>query len=132
MGHHPWVQFENLVLNNVSSLIARLGLDRSLVLSATPYRKSASRAADANAADAGCQIDILIQLRQAMYPVEVKRRNEIGLEVIDQMKRKVASLPNPNGVSIRPVLVYDGHLSPSVVENAYFAATIPAASLLLS
>ena len=127
------LQFENLVLNNIASLIARLGLDRSLVLSATPYRKSASRTADSEAAaDAGCQIDILIQLRQAMYPVEVKRRNEIGLEVIDQMKRKVASLPNPNGVSIRPVLVYDGHLSPSVVENAYFAATIPAASLLLS
>lgn len=122
------LQFENLVLNNVSSLIARLGLDRSLVLSAGPYRKPPPR----KAAGDGCQIDVLIQLRQAMYPVEVKRRNEIGPDVIDQMKRKVAALPNPNGVSVRPVLVYDGHLAPSVLENAYFAAALPAAEFLLS
>lgn len=125
------LQFENLVLNNASELISRLGLDRSLVLSVAPYRKRASRERRKAESDSGCQIDILIQLRQAMYPVEVKRRNAIGVEVVEQMKEKVARLPNPNAVSIRPVLVYDGSLSPAIVENAYFADVVSAADLLL-
>ena len=66
-----------------------------------------------------------------MYPVEVKRRNTIGVEVIEQMKEKVARLPNPDAVSIRPVLVYDGSLSPAIIENAYFADVVSAADLLL-
>ena len=125
------LQFENLVLNNASELITRLGLDRSLVLSVAPYRKRASHEKRKAEADSGCQIDILIQLRQAMYPVEVKRRNTIGVEVIEQMKEKVARLPNPDAVSIRPVLVYDGNLSPAIIENAYFADVVSAADLLL-
>ncbi len=125
------LQFENLVLGNVQALIAALGLDRSLVLSAAPYRKAASRKQGGVDSMRGCQIDILIQLRQTMYVVEVKRRTLIDASVVEKVKEKISRLPNPRGLSIRPVLVYDGRLSPSVNEDGYFAAMFAASELLL-
>ena len=127
------LQFENMILNNSSEIISRLSLDRSLVLSCAPYRKAASRKVAGGAKDedeGGCQIDLLIQLKQSMYVVEVKRQGEIGLEVVDEVRRKIRRLPNPKGLSVRPVLVYDGRLSPSVREQAYFVALIEAVDLL--
>ena len=124
------LQFENLVLGNVQTLVSALGLDRSLVLSAAPYRKMAKKSDDMERAR-GCQIDILIQLRQSMYVVEVKRRETIDVAVVDEVKEKVARLPNPRSLSVRPVLVYDGKLSPSVNEGGYFAAIFKASELLL-
>ena len=124
------LQFENLVLNNVQPLIEYLGLDRSLVLSAAPYRKSDTNAKQPDcdgAVSRGCQIDLLLQLKEAMYVVEIKRRKSIGPSIIDEVKRKISRLPNPDGVSIRQVLFYDGELSPSVIESGYFAAVIDAA-----
>ena len=38
---------------------------------------------------------------------------------------------NPHGLSVRPVLVYEGDLSPAVNENGFFAATLRASDLLL-
>lgn len=128
------LQFENLVLNNSEDLIARLGLDRSLVLSCASYRKSVTRArASAKGEDGekGCQIDLLIQLKQAMYVVEVKRKDRIDADVVEDVKQKIRRLPNPRGVSVRPVLVYDGTLSPSVIESGYFVAVIKASDLLM-
>jgi hypothetical protein len=125
------LQFENLVINNVQPLVAALGLERSLVLSAAPYRKLPSRQ-DADATRTrGCQIDLLIQLKQAMYVVEVKRREIIDASVVEEVKEKVARLPNPQGLSVRPVLVYDGRLSPAVNEDGYFSAIFKASELLL-
>lgn len=127
------LQFENLILNNASEIIRRLGLDHSLVLSCASYRKvplhkeSAERLDDE---ERGCQIDLLIQLKQAMYVVEMKRREEIGPETVEEVRRKISRLPNPKGLSVRPVLVYEGRLSPSVVEHGYFAALIKASDLL--
>lgn len=122
------LQFENLVLNNVASLVGALGLERSLVLSAAPYRKVV-RTGDANRG--GCQIDLLLQLRQAMYVVEVKRRARIDAGIVDEVREKIARLPNPRGLSVRPVLVYDGVLSPAANENGFFAAVFRAADLFL-
>lgn len=127
------LQFENMILNNSAEIIARLGLDRSLVLSCAAYRKAASCKGVGGCGSedkGGCQIDLLIQLRQSMYVVEIKRKTEIGLEVVEEVKRKIRRLPNPNGLSVRPVLVYDGKLSPSVRENAYFVALIKASELM--
>ena len=121
------LQFENLVINNVQPLVAALGLERSLVLSAAPYRKLPSRQDGTR----GCQIDLLIQLKQAMYVVEVKRREIIDASVVEEMKEKVARLPNPQSLSVRPVLVYDGRLSPAVNEDGYFSAIFKASELLL-
>lgn len=128
------LQFENLVLNNSEELIARLGLNRSLVLSCASYRKPSGRGraqSKGPESDRGCQIDLLIQLKQAMYVVEVKRKDRIDADVIEEVRQKIERLPNPRGLSVRPVLVYDGKLSPSVMESGYFVSVIKASDLLM-
>ena len=49
------LQFQNLILNNVSDLYPFFGLEHSLVLSAAPYVQNATKR------NRGCQIDLLIQ-----------------------------------------------------------------------
>ena len=126
------LQFENLVVNNVQPIITALGLERSLVLSAAPYRKVPSRRDSGADQIHGCQIDLLVQLKQAMYVVEIKRREFIDASVVEEVKEKVSRLPNPRSLSVRPVLVYDGRLSPAVNEDGYFLATFKASELLLA
>ena len=112
--------FENLVVNNFRELLPRLGLDRTLVISAAPFRK-VSRSANS---DRGVQVDLLLQTRRSIYLVEVKRRNELGHEVVDEMDEKVGRIRRPRGVSVKTALVYDGHLSKSVEADGYFDAII--------
>lgn len=116
-------QFENLVLGAMPALVARLHLDKSRILSMAPYRRNA----DNNGR--GCQIDCLIQTRRSLYVVEIKRQKDIGVEIIDEVEQKVRRLGCSGGTSVRPVLVYDGNLSPMVEEDGYFAVTISAAEL---
>ena len=62
--------------------------------------------------------------------VEIKRKREIGREVIDEVERKIAKLSTPRGKSARPVLVYDGVLAPIVETDGYFDAIVPFTQLL--
>ena len=48
----------------------------------------------------------------------------------DEMREKIRRLPLREGVSPRPVLVYDGELSPMVSGRGYFDAIIPARKLI--
>ena len=50
---------------------------------------------------------------------------------MEDVKQKIRRLPNPRGLSIRPVLVYDGKLSASVTESGYFVSVIRASDLLM-
>ena len=117
-------QFENLIVNHVGDLFAFLGIDHSLVLSAAPYIQRATKRGE------GCQIDLLIQTRRTFYVVEIKRRREIGAEVMDEVAEKVRRLKVAGGVSIRTALVYDGRLSPQIEAEHGFDALIPASRLL--
>lgn len=117
--------FENLVVNNMRSLLAPLGLAKSLVLSAAPYRRGGR-----GARGGGVQVDLLLQTRRSLVLVEVKRQREIGREVIDEMAEKVKRLPKRGGMSIRTALVYEGRLAPIVEADGYFDAVIPFARLL--
>ncbi len=102
----------------------RLGLDRTLLVSAAPYRRAAHSRGE------GCQIDLLIQTRRTAWVVEIKRRREIGREVIDEVAEKVKRLGIGRRVSVRTALVYSGHLSPSVEAEGYFDAVVDAADIL--
>ena len=62
--------------------------------------------------------------------VEIKRRREIGREVIDEVAEKVRRIPHRDGISVRTALVYDGHLAPIVEADGYFDAVIPFRRLL--
>ena len=116
------LQFENLVLNNVSELLPFLHLDHVPILSAAPFRKS-------NVRTGGCQIDLLIQTRKSVFVVEVKRKNEIGEEVEREVAEKVARLSVPRDKSVRTALVYEGRLLPIVRANAYFDAIVDIATM---
>lgn len=113
--------FENLVVNNFRELLPRLGLDRSLVISAAPFRKATQ---SRRASDRGVQVDLLLQTRRSIYLVEVRRRNELGHEVVDEMDEKVSRIRRPRGVSLKTALVYDGHLAKTVEADGYFDAVI--------
>lgn len=113
-------QFENLVLGNLQMLFPMLGLESSLVLSAAPYCQRATADRD------GCQIDLLIQTQRMLMAVEIKRRREIGHEIIDEVDGKVRKLKFSGNLSLRTALVYEGNLSPSVAADHYFDFLIPA------
>ena len=118
------LQFENLVVSNFRSLLPVLGIDGASLLSAAPYRRARE------GATRGVQVDLLIQTKTTAYVVEIKRQKEIGPEVEDEVRRKIARLPLRSGMSPRPVLVYDGCLAPSVEGTGFFDAIIPARKLL--
>ena len=117
--------FENLVVNNVPALLEPLGLASSLVVSAAPFRRSSS-----NIAGGGVQVDLLLQTRRSVCLVEIKRRHEIGRDVIDEMAEKVRRLPRRKDVSVRTALVYDGHLAPIVEADGYFDSIVSFRSLM--
>ena len=117
-------QFENLIVNHVGDLFPHLGIDRTLVLSAAPYVQRGTKRGE------GCQIDLLIQTRRTIYAVEIKRRRDIGPEVMDEMFDKVRRLKVAHGMSVRTALVYDGKLSPLIESERGFDVLIPAEALL--
>lgn len=117
-------QFENLIVNHVGDLFAHLGVDRSLVLSAAPYVQRGTKRGE------GCQIDLLVQTRRTVFIVEIKRRREIGPEVMEEVMEKVRRLKVSKGVSVRTALVYDGRLSPRIEAEHGFDVVIPADRLL--
>jgi len=119
--------FENLVVNNCRDLLKHLHLEGSLVTSAAPYRRKGTKGKNGRP---GCQVDLLIQTRRALYVVEVKRKREIGRDIIDEVDKKVRAIKRPKGVSARTALVYDGHLSPVARADGYFDAIVPFRELL--
>ena len=120
------LQFDNLVVNNYGMLIPYLHLQNVLLTSAAPYRKMSVP----SLRQKGCQIDLLIQSRRAVYIVEIKRMSEIGRGVIEEVDEKVRCLKTRPNVSIRTALVYDGHLAPIVEADGYFDAIVPFRALL--
>ena len=117
-------QFENLIVNHVGDLFGHLGIERSLVLSAAPYVQRGTKRGE------GCQIDLLVQTLRTVFVVEIKRRREIGAEVMDEVAEKVRRLKVARGTSIRTALVYDGRLSPRIEAEHGFDVVIPADRLL--
>ena len=118
------LQFEALVYNNIGELLKWLDLDRTLLLSASPYlqRKTARKE--------GCQIDLLLQTKHSIYIIEIKRRENIGEEVVADVKEKIRRLKVTRGINVIPVLVYDGKLSKRVAADGFFSRIISAEQLL--
>ncbi len=120
------LQFENLVLSNLGGIVGKLGMGNAQIVSAAPFRRMPSR----DGTREGVQIDLLIQTRRSLCVVEIKRRREIGREIIEEVAGKVDRLPRRKGMSIRSALVYDGHLAPIVEADGYFDAIVPFRALL--
>jgi len=116
--------FENLVVNNFRELLSPLGLERSLVVSAAPFRKTSRSGGE------GVQVDLMLQTALSVYFVEIKRQAEIGREVIEEMAEKVKRVRVPRGKSVKTALVYSGHLSPIVEAQGYFNAVVDIRDIL--
>jgi hypothetical protein len=101
-------------------------MDRALDVSAAPFRRVAS----AKTGLKGVQVDLLVQTRMSVCIVEIKRRREIGREIVAEISEKCERLPVRSGVSLRTALVYDGELAPSVEADGYIDSIIPARRLL--
>ena len=109
------LQFENLVINNMPEIIAAMGLGFERVLSASPYIQSQTTRTQA------CQVDLLISCKtNSFYVCEIKFREKITVDVIKEVKKKIAVLKFPKHSSLRPVLIYSGELDEAVLDEDYF------------
>ena len=70
-------------------------------------------------------MDLLLQTNAMAYLVEIKRKDEIGREIIDEVNTKCERLPLPRDKSFRRALVYEGKLVRSVEADGYFDAVVP-------
>ena len=118
------LQFESLVCNNLVGVLRELDLDRTLLLSAAPYRQGETKRSKS------CQIDLLLQTRPTVYVIEIERRNNIGEEVVAEVREKMSRLKVKRGLSVIPILVFEGHASARIAADGFFARMIPAEDLL--
>lgn len=109
-------QVENLILNNSTTLIQKIGIPFQDIIAANPYIQRQTKQHQ------GCQIDYLIQTKSNNLIVcEFKfRKNEINSSVIGDVQEKVKSLSLPKGVGVANVLVHIGDISESVLQKQYF------------
>ena len=110
------LQFENLVVSHYREFLPRLNLGSALITSAAPYRKSG---------EAGVQIDLLLQMANCSYIIEVKHQSKIGVTIETEIEKKLRRLPTRGRKSVRTALIYCGDLDPSVAERGFFDALIP-------
>lgn len=118
------LQFEALVANHLQEFMPKLGVGNALVTSVAPFARAATKSRP------GVQIDLLVQTRKSVCVVEIKRRDRIDESVEEEVQRKVELLSLPRGVSVRTALVYEGSLSPAIVENGYFDFLVPVSSVI--
>ncbi len=127
-GWEPMIgfQLENLLLKNRSLVYKALGIHPQDILFDNPYVQKASGRRK------GCQIDYLLQMQSnTLFVCEIKmRRRELGLEVIDAMKTKIASFDFPKGFGIAPVLFHLGLVSDALLNSRYFYRIIDVADLM--
>jgi len=120
------LQFGNLVLNSRHQLHRLMRLSPDEIVSDNPFFQHKTDR------QAGCQIDYLIHTKfDCLYVCEIKlSRNEIGADIIPEVKAKIAALSRPKSMSSRPVLIHVNGVSEEVSESGYFAHIIDASRLL--
>lgn len=109
-------QIENLLLENRALLLRSMDILSADLIGDNPYQQQPT------ARRKGCQIDYLIQTRtHNLFVCEFKfKRQELGTEIIDQMKEKMARFSTPRGMAVVPVLFHLGGVSDAVHDQAYF------------
>ena len=120
------LQFENLVYNNLNSIIEALNIDPQHIVSIGPYMQ---RRTTKNAG--ACQIDLLIHSKfDSLYLCELKFRRTVEPSVIREVQERVNVLKRPKYLSVRPVLIYAGELSEDIQSSDYFYRHIDVGSLV--
>lgn len=117
-------QLESLVLNQLPSVLTRLGIAMESLISAGPFFQNKTQRQKA------CQIDLLIHTKRSVYVCEIKFRHLITAQVIGDVKEKLHRLKVPRGVSMRPILIHLGELAPALIDADYFDQHLDVAELL--
>jgi len=114
------LQFENLVLNSHQEVIKAIGIQPEEIIFSNPFFQRQT------VRQHGCQIDYLIQTKcDTVYVCEIKfSRFAIGIEIIDEMKKKIEHLKLPRHFSYRPVLIHVNGVTEDVVDSGFFANII--------
>jgi AAA+ ATPase superfamily predicted ATPase len=118
-------QLENLLLKNRPLLYQALGIHAQDIVMDNPYiQKNSGK-------KKGCQMDYLIQTHSnTLFVCEIKmRRRDLGLEVVEDMKAKIAAFTFPKGFGIAPVLFHLGPVSDALLSSRYFYRIIDIADL---
>lgn len=111
-------QFENLVLNNLNSIVSMLEIPPEAIVSASPYFQNTT------ARQKACQVDLLIQTRNALYLGEVKFGKKPDPRIIPEVQQKITKLKTPKEMTIRPFLITVGRPSPSLTAENFFDRVI--------
>jgi len=122
------LQFENLVLNNRFLIWNKLRLSADSIVSDNPFFQKKTQKTP------GCQIDYLIQNKfNSLFLCEMKfSKKSLGMEVVQEMKKKMDSLTTPKGFSKFPVLIHAGTVQDSVIESGFFFEIIDMCEFLES
>lgn len=114
------LQFENLVLANRKRVWEKLRIRPEDIVADNPYfqRKTAKKK--------GCQIDYLIQTRyNTLFACEIKfSKNILKMDVIDEVKAKLAQLTLPRRYSCWPVLIHVNGVNDGIQDSGYFSEII--------
>ncbi|MGI9278882.1 MAG: hypothetical protein ACR2PX_04525 [Endozoicomonas sp.] len=109
------LQFENLAYNNIAFILDRLHIKVRDVTFAGPYVQTAT------ARRQGCQVDLLIHVRNRVYVCVCKLHSgEVAHSVINDVNDKIARLPKVRGISFHPVLIHANTVAESILEEDYF------------
>jgi uncharacterized protein len=118
------LQFENLVLENLDALLAKIGLAHVPVLNAGPYFQAKTQLSP------GCQIDLLIRTKQSVYVLEIKFRRKVDLSVVADVMKKIDRMKVDRTLSVRSGLIYQGELDPEIERSDFFDHLVPFDRLL--
>jgi len=120
------LQFENLVLNNRPSIHRLLGINPVDIKIDNPYFQRGTKT------KLGVQIDYMIQTRfNILYICEIKfHREPIGLEIIQEMQKKLKALKLPRGYSYYPVLIHVNGVKKEVEEQGFFSHILDFSEML--
>jgi len=122
------LQFENLVLNNKSTILDALMIRSSDVIFDNPYVQMG------NTKKPGVQVDYLIVDKfNTIWLCEIKfSKHQIGSFVIQEIQKKIAHLNTTKAYSIRPVLIHVNGVTDELIAEGFFAHIIDFANLLSS
>lgn len=130
---HEWdtimgLQFENLVINNRFAIQKKLDILPEDVLNANPYFQNKT------SKQAGCQIDYMIQTKHnCLYVCEIKySRHPVGIDVVEEVRKKITALRLPRGVSCRAVLIHVNGVTKNLIEEDYFSNIIDFSQMLFN
>lgn len=117
-------QFENLVLNNKKTIYELLNIPPNALISSAPYFQNKTNRTKP------CQIDWLIQTKNTLYVCEIKFRKKVGFQCVREVAEKISRLKYPKYYSVRPVLIYEGELSPEFDHDTYFSRMVNFSEIL--